>query len=64
MQKFIHIVATSEVLTVHELVPENKCVKRLQHIKKQWLQLTRHYKNTTDKLVVKTCVNNPEFQFN
>lgn len=64
MQKFIHIVATSELLTIHELVPESKCVKRLERIKKQFSELTRHYKNTTDKLVVKTCVNNPEFQFN
>lgn len=62
MEKLIHISAKSEIYSVFELVSENKAVKRLQNIRKNFEFLNSRNRNQ-HKLVVNTCVHNPELPF-
>lgn len=63
MQKFIHIHAKCDSFEIFEQVPQNKAVRRLENIKKNFQQLKSHHKSITDKLSVKTRVVNPELNF-
>ena len=63
MVKFIHIKADSEVISVSQIVEESKCVKVLTTIRNTFEYLKKKYQLKDDKLVVRTCVHNPEFQF-
>lgn len=63
MEKFIHVKAESEVLSVNQLIEEKKAVKFLTGIRNSFEYLKLKYKKTGDKLVVKTCVHNPELDF-
>lgn len=60
--KIIHIKAESEFVSSNELIPENKAVKRLEQIKKafRYMKLRNGQRFPDAKLVVKTCVHNPE----
>ena len=62
MEKLIHISAKSEIYSVFELISESKAVKRLQNIRKNFEFLNSRTGNQ-HKLVVNTCVNNPELPF-
>lgn len=61
--KLICISAQSEILTIQEIVPENKAVARLKKIKGMYLQAKRHNRHIDSKLIVKTGVVNPELPF-
>ena len=63
MEKFIHIKAESEILSVNELCSEKNAVKRLTGIRKSFEYLSSKFKSAYPdaKIVVKTCVHNPEF---
>jgi len=58
-ERFIHVKAVSECLYVSELVPEKKVVRRLEKIRDSFVYLSSR-RHTTDTLVVKTCVHNPQ----
>lgn len=62
MERLIHISAKSEIYSVFELVPEKKAVKRLLNIKKSFEFLNSRTR-MQHKLVVNTCVHNPELPF-
>lgn len=56
---FIHIKATSEVLSVNQIVPEDKAVKILEQTRDSFVKLASKYRKSEDRLVVHTCVHNP-----
>ena len=62
MQKFIHVKAESEVLSVNEIVAEKNAVKFLTGIRKSFEYLKHKYRESYPRasLLVKTCVHNPE----
>lgn len=63
MEKIIHIHAKCAAFEIFEQVPEKKSVKRLIKIRSMFQGACKHFKTATDKLVVKTIVVNPEFNF-
>lgn len=65
MEKIIHIKAESDLISVNELCPEKNAVKRLSKIRDSFMYLSSKFRSSYPdaKLIVKTCVHNPEFQF-
>ena len=63
MPRYIHIVAISEIYSVFELVEESKCVERLKQIRDGFMIIKERPNRCDAKLVVKTCVHNPELPF-
>lgn len=63
MQKQIHIIATSEFMSIDEVVSEKKAEKRLKDIRNIWVNSVRHRQNPNDKLTIKTVVVNPSLSF-
>ena len=71
MEKIIHIHAKCDAFEIFEQVSEKKSVSRLRTIKNMFnstdrfggLNSKRSFRVNEDKLVVKTCVVNPEFNF-
>lgn len=63
MEKFIHIHAVCKAFEIHEQVKEEKAVQRLIKIRNNFRWTQGRPGNDNDKLVVKTILVNPEFQF-
>ncbi len=65
MEKFIHVKAESQLLSVNQLIEEKKAVKFLTGIRNSFEYLKNKYgaEFRNDRLIVHTCVNNPEFDF-
>lgn len=62
MTRFIHITATSPYFSCHEIIAEDKAVKRLETIKKNfhWYEGNSNFRHLSGSLSVTTGVVNPE----
>jgi hypothetical protein len=58
-QTFIHIKATSQVLSINAIVPENKACSVLEDLRNNFMRMKDKFNLFDDKLIVKTCVHNP-----
>lgn len=60
--KLIHITAESEIYSVNEIVEEPKAVNRLIRIRQMFMKINQQFgaRFPDAKLIVKTCVHNPE----
>lgn len=63
MKRLIHIHAKCESFEIFEQVPEKIAVKRLTNIRNSFSSLKSRVGRGDDKLLVKTCVVNPELPF-
>ena len=52
--KMIHIIATSQFMSIDEVVPENKAEQRLKDIRDLWENTESHRQPLDDKLTVTT----------